>query len=94
MDGQDRHGMGSPKAGWAVVLTNSLTFANAVSGFAAILFLVIYPAVPGEWSPGLVPAATLIFVAYAFDGIDGVVARRLGVAVVHRVPCSTASATR
>ena len=79
MDGQDRHGMESPKAGWAVVLTNSLTFANAVSGLAAILFLVIYPAVPGEWSPGLVPAATLIFVAYAFDSIDGVVARRLGV---------------
>jgi CDP-diacylglycerol--serine O-phosphatidyltransferase len=72
--------MESPKTGWAVALTNSLTFANAVSGFAAILFLVIHPAVPGEWPPGLVPAATLIFVAYAFDGIDGVVARRLGVA--------------
>lgn len=53
----------------------SFTLANGLCGFAAIILLAMRPADP----PYLI-AAILIFAAWSFDMVDGIVARQLGVA--------------
>ena len=53
----------------------SLTLANGMCGFAALIVLAHWPL-----ASALPMAAALIFAAWAFDMVDGIAARQLGVA--------------
>lgn len=60
----------TPKRSW---VPNSLTLANAVCGFAAMAVLTQGADHAMYW------AGVLVFVGWAFDMVDGMVARKLGV---------------
>lgn len=59
---------------WRVALPAALTLGNGLTGFAALALLLS----AGTDAPPLDWAASLIFVAWAFDMVDGMVARKLG----------------
>ena len=65
--------------GWNACIPAALTLSNVFAGLAVVFLVVAAAHRPGAGIADLRPAALMVFVAWAFDMLDGPAARRFGV---------------